>query len=156
MGIEIERKFLVNDSSWKKSIQAVRCCQGYLCPGSGITVRVRVMAGKGYLTIKGKGAGIARREYEYAIPVVDAREMLERLCEKPLIEKNRYTFEHAGMIWEVDEFLGENSGLIVAEVELEREDQMFSLPAWVGREVTGDPKYFNAALVRNPYLRWKE
>jgi adenylate cyclase len=156
MGTEIERKFLVNDSSWKKSIQAVRCCQGYLCPGSGITVRVRVMADKGYLTIKGKGAGIARREYEYAIPVVDAREMLERLCEKPLIEKNRYTFEHAGMVWEVDEFFGENIGLIVAEVELEREDQMFSLPAWVGREVTGDPKYFNAALARNPYSKWKE
>jgi len=156
MGTEIERKFLVNDRSWKRNVQAVRCRQGYLCPGSGTTVRVRIMAGRGYLTIKGRGTGIARMEYEYAIPVADAEEMMERLCEKPLIEKNRYTVEHAGMFWEVDEFFGENSGLIVAEVELEREDQIFSLPPWAGREVTGDPRYFNAALTRNPYSRWKE
>jgi CYTH domain-containing protein len=155
MGTEIERKFLVQDRSWEKNARAVRCRQGYLCPGSGITVRVRVMGGEGYLTVKGGSEGIVRKEYEYPIPVVEAEEMLDRLCAKPLIEKNRYTFEHAGMVWEVDEFFGENSGLVVAEVELERADQLFSLPDWVGREVTGDARYFNAALVKNPFSRWK-
>lgn len=154
MGIEIERKFLVNNTSWKKSIQAVRCRQGYLCLGSGNTVRVRIMADKGYITVKGGSEGIVRKEYEYVIPVADAEEMLESLCAKPLIEKNRFVVEHDGMIWEVDEFFGENSGLVVAEVELEREDQIFSLPGWVGKEVTGDSRFFNAALVRNPYANW--
>jgi CYTH domain-containing protein len=155
MGTEIERKFLVNDSSWKKNIQAMRCRQGYLCLGSGTTVRVRIMAGRGYLTVKGGADGITRKEYEYAIPAAEAEEMLDGLCAKPLIEKNRYRVEHEGMVWEVDEFFGENSGLVVAEVELEREDQIFSLPGWIDREVTGDSRYFNAALVRNPYSSWK-
>ena len=155
MGVEIERKFLVNDTSWKKSIRAVRCRQGYLCLGSGVTARVRVMDDIGYITVKGGGEGMTRSEYEYAIPVIDAEEMLDGLCIKPLIEKNRYFVEHDGMVWEVDEFFGENSGLVVAEVELEREDQIFSLPGWVGKEVTGDSRYFNAALVKNPYTNWK-
>ena len=156
MGTEIERKFLVNDSSWKRNIQAVRCRQGYLCLGSGTTVRVRTMAGKGYLTVKGGGDGITRKEYEYTIPITDAEEMLDDLCAKPLIEKNRYYVEYDGMVWEIDEFFGENSGLVVAEVELEREDQMFSLPLWVGREVSGDPRFYNVSLVRNPYSGWEE
>lgn len=154
MGKEIERKFLVQDTSWKINVPAVRCRQGYLCPGSGITARVRLMGGKGYLTVKGGGEGITRDEYEYMIPAADAEEMLDNLCAKPLIEKNRYRLEYDGMVWEVDEFFGENSGLVMAEVELEREDQLFSLPGWVGREVTGDPRYFNAALVGNPYSCW--
>ena len=155
MGREIERKFLVYDTSWKRNVPAVKCRQGYLCLGSGTTVRVRVMGGKGYLTVKGGGEGITRNEYEYPIPIGDAEEMLDCLCAKPLIEKNRYQVVYDGMVWEVDEFFGENRGLVVAEVELEREDQIFSLPGWVGREVTGDARYFNAALVRNPYANWK-
>ncbi len=156
MGREIERKFLVNDSSWKKNVQAVRCCQGYLCPGKGVTVRVRTMSGSGYLTVKGGGEGIARNEYEYVIPVADAEEMLKLLCPRPHVEKNRYTVEHEGTVWQVDEFLGENSGLVVAEVELAREDQFFLLPGWAGKEVTGDPKYYNVSLVSNPYAVWKK
>ena len=155
MGTEIERKFLVIDDSWKKSTQPVRCLQGYVCLGSGPTVRVRVMAGKGFLTLKGGGDGLLRKEYEYEVPLVDAEEMLETLCEQPFIEKDRYIVEYKGMTWEVDEFTGENAGLVVAEVELEREDQVFSLPDWVGIEVTGDPRFYNVALVRNPYSRWK-
>lgn len=155
MGKEIERKFLVTDSSWKRNVQAEKCRQGYICLGSGNTVRVRVINDKGYLTVKGGGSGITRNEFEYPIPVADAEEMLEILCEKPLIEKNRFRIKHESMVWEVDEFFGENSGLVVAEIELQREDQMFSLPGWVGSEVTGDPRFYNVALVKNPYSGWK-
>lgn len=155
MGTEIERKFLVKDITWKDGSQPEQCRQGYICLDIGTTVRVRVKAGKGYLTIKDKGDGISRREYEFEIPIVDAEEMLEHLCEKPLIEKDRYTVEYKGMIWEVDEFKGENNGLIIAEVELERKEQVFSLPGWIGKEVTGDPRFYNVGLVRNPFLKWK-
>ncbi len=154
MGTEIERKFLVTDSSWKRDSMSAKCRQGYVCLGSGTTIRVRVMADKGYLTIKGRSSGAARKEFEYRIPVADAEEMFECICEKPLIEKDRYTLHYEGMTWEIDEFAGENIGLVVAEVELEREDQVFLLPPWVGKEVTGDPRYYNVALVRNPYSKW--
>ena len=154
MGIEIERKFLVTDSGWKKNVRAQRCRQGYICLGSGKTVRVRIMDDQGYLTVKGGGKGITRGEFEYNIPLSDAEEMLEKLCEKPLIEKNRYKVVHEGMTWEVDEFFGENIGLTVAEIELQREDQIFSLPAWVGSEVTGDPRFYNVSLVKHPFSRW--
>ena len=156
MATEIERKFLVTDSSWKKNVRAQRCRQGYICLGSGTTVRVRVMDDQGYLTVKGRGTGIARNEYEYTIPLDDAEEMLESICEKPLIEKNRYRIKHEGMVWEVDEFFGGNKGLIIAEIELERDDQMFSLPAWVGSEVTGDPRFYNVFLVRQPFSKWEK
>lgn len=155
MGTEIERKFLVTDSSWKKDVRPIRCRQGYICLGIEKTVRVRVMGDEAYLTIKGGSSGIIRNEYEYLIPVADAEEMFEHLCEKPLIEKKRYIVMHEKMIWEIDEFFGENSGLVVAEVELQHEEQSISIPEWAGREVTGDPRYFNAALVRNPYANWK-
>lgn len=156
MGTEIERKFLVRDEGWRHEAAGVRCRQGYLCPGSGVTVRVRVMGEQGWLTIKGAGQGISRREYEYPIPVAEAEEMLESLCKQPIIDKKRYTLAYQGMEWVVDEFFGANEGLVMAEVELEREDQHFLRPAWVGREVTGDPRFFNAALVNNPYKRWKK
>lgn len=154
MGIEIERKFLVTGNSWKKNVRAKRCRQGYVCLGSGTTVRVRIMDDQGYLTVKGRGKGIIRNEFEYAIPLNDAEEMLESVCKKPAIEKNRYTLVHEGMTWEIDEFFGENSGLIIAEIELQREDQMFSLPTWVGREVTGDPRFYNVSLVQQPFSQW--
>lgn len=156
MGKEIERKFLVNDTGWLAGRKPARCIQGYLCLGSGVTARVRRMAGKGYITVKGGGKGMARKEFEYEIPADEAEEMLRELCVRPLIEKDRYEVEHRGLVWEVDVFLGENSGLVIAEVELESEGQEVDLPDWAGREVTGDPRYFNAQLVRNPYCRWKE
>lgn len=156
MGIEIERKFLVNGTAWKENASAVSCCQGYLCPGSGVTVRVRIMGDQGYLTVKGRGDGLARQEYEYPIPVGDARELLDTLCVKPLIIKDRYRVVHDGLVWEVDEFAGENRGLILAEVELTSRNQTVTLPDWAGKEVSGDPRYYNASLVSNPYIRWKK
>jgi adenylate cyclase len=117
-------------------------------------VRVRTEGGRAFLSVKGETRGATRAEYEYAIPLADAERMLDALCERPLIEKRRYRIEHSGLVFEVDEFLGENAGLVVAEVELEREDQALDLPAWVGREVTGDPRYFNSNLVRRPYRAW--
>lgn len=155
MGREIERKFLVTGDSWRNNAQEESCCQGYICLGKGPTVRVRIIGGRAFLTVKGESRGIVRNEYEYSIPVPDAQEMLDHVCEKPFIEKKRYTVKYKGMIWEVDEFFGENEGLIVAEVELENEDQLFPLPGWVGKEVTGDPRFYNVSLVRNPYAKWK-
>jgi CYTH domain-containing protein len=118
------------------------------------TVRVRTAGEKGFLTIKGISVGATRSEYEYEIPVSDANEMLDRLCERPLIEKIRYRVPHAGLVWEIDEFEGENRGLIIAEVELKDERQSVTLPGWVGREVTGDSRYFNANLVAKPFTTW--
>ncbi len=154
MGTEIERKFLVRDESWRRGAAGTRYRQGYLCNSEGVTVRVRTAGELGFLTIKGPSDGAARAEYEYEIPARDAEELLDTLCERPLIEKLRYRVAHAGLVWEIDEFLGENQGLIVAELELERADQPFALPPWAGEEVTGDPRYFNASLVRCPFTSW--
>jgi adenylate cyclase len=106
------------------------------------------------LTIKGRTVGATRAEWEYPIPMEDAHAFLDSLCEKPLIEKRRHRIPYAGMVWEVDEFLGENAGLVVAEIELESEHQEFSRPEWIGEEVTQDPRYFNANLLRHPYTKW--
>ena len=153
MALEIERKFLVKEGAWRNE-KGTKYRQGYLNSDKERTVRVRTMVDKGYLTVKGVSRGAVRVEYEYEIPKVEAEAMLDDLCEKPLIEKIRCKIEHKGFVWEVDEFLGENSGLIVAEVELESEDQKFVKPKWVGEEVTGDPRYFNANLIHHPYSRW--
>jgi CYTH domain-containing protein len=115
---------------------------------------VRTINDKGFLTVKGINRGATRAEYEYEIPEADVKDMLDDLCEKPLIEKNRYKIEHGGVTWEVDEFFGENQGLIVAEVELESEGQSFEKPGWIGEEVTGDPRFFNSNLIKNPYTKW--
>jgi len=154
MGMEIERKFLVKDDSFRTLSQGMRCRQGYLNSEIERIVRVRTVDDKGYLTIKGISRGAKRIEYEYEIPAKEAEAMLDDLCEKPLIEKNRYRIGHEGFLWEVDEFLGENQGLVVAEVELKSQDQPFEKPAWVGEEVTRDPKYFNSNLARYPYKNW--
>jgi len=153
MALEIERKFLVEEGAWR-NVQGTKYRQGYLNSAKERTVRVRIIDDKGYLTVKGISRGAVRVEYEYEIPGADAEAMLDDLCEKPLIEKIRSKIEHKGMVWEVDEFLGENQGLLVAEVELESEDQPFVKPEWVGEEVTGDPKYFNANLIHHPYSKW--
>lgn len=154
MGTEIERKFLLRDDSWRRGARGTRCRQGYLSSARERTVRVRTIDDRGFLTVKGITAGASRAEYEYEIPADDAKQMLDTLCERPLIEKTRFKVEHDGLVWEVDEFFGDNEGLVVAEVELRSADQAFRLPPWAGQEVTGDPRYFNSNLVKHPYRTW--
>lgn len=156
MAEEIERKFLLADDGWRGLAEGVEYRQGYLCSGRERTVRVRTAAGRGFLTVKGQTKGAVRSEYEYEIPLADARTMLDELCLPPLIEKLRYTIAHGGFVWEVDEFLGLNAGLVVAEIELAAPDQSFPKPAWIGREVTGEERYYNAALCLHPFSAWEE
>ncbi|PLX82826.1 MAG: adenylate cyclase [Desulfuromonas sp.] len=155
MGVEIERKFLVRGDAWRAGAEGIPVRQGYLSVDPPRAVRVRQTGKRGFLTIKGKTEGISRTEFEYPIPLEDAEELLEHLCLRPLIEKVRYRVPHAGLLWEVDEFLGENTGLILAEVELESAAQEVPLPPWAGREVSEDPRYFNAALARHPFTDWE-
>ncbi|HOY67741.1 MAG TPA: CYTH domain-containing protein [Candidatus Ozemobacteraceae bacterium] len=155
MAKEIERKFLVRGEDWKAHGPGVPCRQGYLSRLPERTVRVRVLGNRGYLTVKGATIRASRPEFEYEIPVADAKTLLAELCEKPLIEKRRFVVEYAGRRWEVDEFFGENLGLVVAEVELESEDAQIELPPWVDREVTDDPRFYNASLAAHPYRSWK-
>ena len=154
MGTEIERKFLVCGEQWRQRAAGSLYCQGYLRRDRTCVVRVRLAGEKGFLTIKGTTKGAARPEFEYAINPADARFMLDNLAEKPLIQKMRYLVHEQGCIWEVDEFLGENKGLVLAEIELEREDQPFVKPDWIGVEVTGDARYYNSNLVSSPFSRW--
>lgn len=153
MGTEIERKFLVAGTPWQQGT-GVPYRQGYLNRDKERTVRVRIAGDKAFITIKGVTRGASRAEFEYAIPVTDAAELL-KLSDGPIIQKNRYVIVHEGCKWEVDEFLGDNAGLVVAEIELTSEDQPFARPPWLGREVTDDPRYFNASLASNPYSKWK-
>lgn len=154
MGVEIERKFLVLGSDWKTGLSGTEYRQGYLTSDPERTVRVRLAGAQGYLTIKGASTGASRLEFEYPIPAEEAAQMLERLCRKPLIEKIRYRVPHAGMVWDVDEFFGDNAGLILAEIELEHEDQAVELPHWAGEEVTGDSRFYNASLAEHPLATW--
>jgi adenylate cyclase len=155
MGVEIERKFLVINDEWKKKGKPFRVIQGYLQRNKKCTIRVRVIDDKGYITIKGENTGATRLEFEYPIPVIDALELLDNLCLKPLIDKTRYLLDYRGFTWEIDEFHRENSGLVIAEVELKSENQKIELPVWVGEEVTGDERYYNSHLSKNPYNEWK-
>ena len=152
--MEIERKFLVNKDLWRPKSKGHLYRQGYLSEVKERVVRVRVAVDKGFLTVKGVTEGFSRLEFEYEIPIEDAHQMLDTLCETPLIEKNRYKEEHEGMLWEIDVFLGENEGLVLAEVELKRETGQFSLPAWIDKEVSEDPRYFNVNLAKNPFRQW--
>ena len=155
MGVEIERKFLVVDDSWREAASAgMRYRQGYLSTDPGSSVRVRVYEDRAWLNIKSATVGVARREYEYEIPPADAHELLEELCVKPLIEKTRFIVEHEGRTWEIDVFEGDNSGLVVAEIELESAGDGFTLPRWAGEDVSGDVRYYNQRLVEHPYSRW--
>lgn len=154
MAIEIERKFLVKSDGWRNLAVGEVYRQGYMSTENGLTVRVRVVGEQGYLTIKGPSVGNSRSEYEYPIPVEDAQEMLNTLCQSPLIEKTRYKISHGKLIWEVDEFAGDNHGLIVAEVELKEEAQVVELPDWIGEEVSHDRRYANSNLARNPFRKW--
>ena len=156
MAREIERKFLVQESSWRAGAVGVHYRQGYLHSSRECSVRVRIAGEQAFLTIKGATLGMSRDEYEYAIPMADALAMLDHLCPQPQIEKIRYRLEYCGFFWEIDEFLGENQGLIVAEIELPSEEQIFALPDWVGIEVTGEAKYYNACLCRHPFRTWND
>lgn len=153
MGSEIERKFLVRGSGWKREAIGQPYRQGYLSTDPLRTVRVRIVGEQAYLTIKGQGEGLVRPEFEYPIPLNDALQLLG-MCLWPLIEKTRYRVEHGTHLWEIDEFAGENSGLVVAEVELQSPDEAIAFPEWVGEEVTGDPRYLNANLGKKPFSRW--
>ena len=153
MGTEIERKFLLLPGRWQPTGDGARLRQGYLST-EGATVRVRSDGARGWLTIKGPRTGISRGEFEYEIPLADAHQLLDTLCRRPLIEKVRHTFDHAGHTWEVDVFEGENAGLVVAEIELEREDETFARPDWLGEEVSEDARYTNSRLGQNPYQTW--
>jgi len=153
MGKEIERKYLVQGETFKEMGEGVLYRQGYLNSQKERVVRARTMGSKAALTIKGITVGATRLEFEYDIPMDDCNQLLD-LCEQPIIEKTRYKVPFGGLIWEVDEFHGVNDGLVVAECELESEDQSIDKPEWIGDEVTGDPRYFNSNLIANPFTTW--
>ena len=155
MGQEIERKFLVKGDSGRTAVGTL-IRQGYIHNEIDGTVRIRTKGERAYLTIKGGTTGITRLEFEYEIPLEEANEILNELCQKPLIEKTRYEVDVSGSKWEIDEFRGENAGLVVAEIELEDEGQEFTKPDWLGKEVSGDFRYQNANLVKHPYSQWNE
>ena len=154
MATEIERKFCVEGTSWRQG-NSVRLSQGYLNRDKHRTVRVRIAGDEAFLTVKSVRQGVTRGEFEYAIPVADAEQLL-KLSDGPVVEKNRHVIVHEGSKWEVDEFLGDNAGLVIAEIELTSEDQPFSRPAWLGREVTHDNRYYNSNLAAHPYKEWRE
>ncbi len=153
MGIEIERKFLVRDRSVLVGSRGTDYRQGYLSRDPERTVRVRLSGDRGFLTVKGRSHGATRAEFEYGIPAADAVSLLG-LCEGNTVDKTRHRIDHAGLTWEIDVFHGANEGLIVAEVELDSADRPVDAPDWVGDEVTGDPRYYNANLVAHPYRTW--
>ncbi len=154
MGQEIERKFLVNANTYRTLATGTHYKQGYLNSQKERVVRVRTIDQSGFITVKGITKGATRLEYEYEIPAKDADELLEQLCEQPIIDKHRYKVPMGDFVWEIDEFHGENDGLTVAEVELLSEDQEFPKPDWIGEEVTGDPRYYNSNLIANPFTKW--
>ncbi len=153
MALEIERKFLLKNDNWKKNAVGSAIKQGYFSTGKKSTVRVRVSGKKGFLTIKGPTTKGIRAEFEYEIPLKDAYELLV-LCDGPLIEKTRYEVKYDGQLWEIDIFEGENKGLVLAEVELQSENQKVNIPEWIAEEVTGNMSYSNSNLVNNPFSKW--
>lgn len=157
MAQEIERKFLVRGDFKGEAGKVIRITQGYLSSVPERTVRVRIKGEKGFITIKGTGndSGVIRYEWEKEIPVSEIEELL-KICEPGVIDKIRYEVTRGNHIFEVDEFYGDNAGLIVAEIELSSEDEVFEKPDWLGEEVTGDARYFNAMLVRNPFNNWQD
>jgi adenylate cyclase len=154
MSAEIERKFLVTGDGYKDEGLPVMIRQGFLSTDPERVVRVRTAGEEGFITVKGLSRGATRQEFEYGIPATDADYLLDHLCFRPLIEKIRYKVPFGGFTWEVDEFFGDNAGLVVAEIELDQEEQEFPKPSWIGREVTGDSRYFNANLVERPFKSW--
>jgi adenylate cyclase len=157
MATEIEHKFLLRDDRWRSQVErSARLRQGYLISDARCSVRVRVAESQGFLNIKSGTLGIQRSEYEYPIPLAEAEEILDTLCAKPLLEKTRHYLKFDQHLWEIDEFAGENAGLIVAEVELSRIDEPFARPDWLGKDVSHDIRYYNSQLARHPYQTWPE
>ena len=155
MATEIERKFLVRNDRWRDDVhQSMEVRQGYLGSDERSSVRVRITDVGANINVKSATMGVSRSEYEYSIPVEDAREILRDLCRKPLLEKTRHLLRYAGHVWEIDVFSGDNSGLVVAEIELASADEPFERPPWVGDEVSGDRRYYNACLIEHPYKDW--
>lgn len=175
MGKEIERKFLVKPDVYRQLATSTYYRQGYIPTVNGMTVRIRIAGERAFTTFKDHAVGLTRHEFEYEIPVADAQQMLTLMCAQPQIEKNRYVIPLEscsdttgnpciatlpdgtaieGLHWEVDEFHGDNEGLIVAELEVPSEDVHFTLPAWIGEEVTGDHRYYNSQLCKVPYNKW--
>lgn len=155
MAKEIERKFLIDISQLGDLKSGVEIKQGYISTTDNAAVRIRLSGDKAFLTLKGENTGATRTEFEYEIPVKDANEMLAELCSGPVIDKTRYFVEHCGHTWEIDIFHGDNDGLIVAEVEMQSENESVDIPAWAVKEVTGEAKYYNAHLLNNPFKNWK-
>lgn len=163
MGVEIERKFRLQGAQWQQAVHRVsRMSQGYLSDAASVaaghqncSVRVRVVGDSGFLNIKSRALGASRLEFEYPLPLADASALLE-LCVGGLIDKNRHYVTHAGHLWEIDEFLGDNAGLIVAEIELDSVDEAFARPEWLGGEVTDQARYYNLALAAHPFSRWTD
>ena len=156
MALEIERKFLVANDDWRQAVERRVCIrQGYLNQAKACSVRVRTVENRGWLNIKSVTIGAQRHEYEYEIPYADAEEMLNTLCQGPLIEKVRHFVPYLGYLWEIDVFEGDNAGLIVAEIELHSPDESFPTPPWLGQEVTEDARYYNTCLAQNPYKAWQ-
>tara|TARA_B110001469_G_C9598385_1_gene297206 strand:- start:689 stop:1159 length:471 start_codon:yes stop_codon:yes gene_type:complete len=156
MGLEIERKFLIKDDSWKEDAnKGTSIKQGYLNSKAERTVRIRIYGDNGVLTVKARRKNLSRKEFEYQIPLKDAFDMLN-MCEKPIIEKTRFLISKNNSTWEIDVFEGINEGLIVAEIELTSEEESFDSPSWLGEEVSLDSKYYNSSLMTNPYSKWKK
>lgn len=155
MALEVEHKFLVVSDEWRKHVfESKLMRQGYLSNNPHASVRVRIEGQEANINVKGMTIGIQRLEYEYPIPFADAAELLDKLCTKPLIDKTRHLVEFAGKRWEVDEFAGENAGLIVAELELKQAGEAFEKPTWAGKDVSGIVRYYNVSLQKYPYAQW--
>lgn len=156
MALEIERKYLVDLEKLGTLENGTRIKQGYLSTNKDAVVRVRVKNDRAYLTIKGSNIGVTRLEFEYQIPLIEANEMLDKLCQKPVIDKTRYLIDYENHTWELDVFYGENEGLVVVEVELSSEDETIILPSWVKEEVTSDARYYNSNLMKHPFKDWQK
>lgn len=155
MPIEIERKFLLKNDSWRSQVSSsARIRQGYLAPVSKASVRVRLDGERANINIKSATLGVRRMEYEYSIPVDEAVEMLDQLCQTPQINKTRFKVKRGEHVWEIDEFYDDNEGLIVAEIELGYESETFEKPEWLGEEVSGDARYYNVNLTKHPFKNW--
>jgi len=155
MATEIERKFTVTNDSWRDNVRKTRHYrQGYFGGGGKASFRIRVDGERASLNIKSATLGVQRSEYEYEVPLIEANELLDQLCERPIIEKTRHFVDFGGNTWEIDVFEGDNDGLIVAEIELNSTDQVFALPPWAGAEVSHDARYYNVNLVKHPYKLW--
>ena len=156
MATEIERKFLVANDNWRKQVSRQKTIkQGYFGPPNKASIRIRIDGDSANINIKSATLDIVRKEYEIPVPLIDAEEMLQHLCERPFIEKVRHLVPQGDHVWEVDEFSGDNQGLIVAEIELSRADEFFEKPDWLGEEVSHDERYYNVRLVKNPYKNWR-